>query len=254
MDKSANKFVAFLAIIATPLAAGAFLLSWEPSNHYFDFAPEYDGYVAPRDISGVVDDTQASTVTVYCTLSKDDVSQGTGWAMDEAILRQASLKTTVMTNHHVIEECIDDAGEVTVARLYKKERPASILYYDKRNDLAVLETDVKLKPLELSKNIMWSGYWVMTLGSAAGYEGSVSFGNIVNVTTEDVLITNNISEGSSGGPLIDNEGKVVGIVTWGSEKKREQFNGARSLDTFCSTIIKCEYVFDGERVWYDYED
>ena len=68
MDKSANKFVAFLAIIATPLAAGAFLLSWEPSNHYFNFAPEYDGYVAPRDISGVVDDTQASTVTVYCYL------------------------------------------------------------------------------------------------------------------------------------------------------------------------------------------
>ena len=103
---------------------------------------------------------------------------------------------------------------------------------------------MKLKPLELSKNIMWSGYWVMTLGSAAGYEGSVSFGNIVNVTTEDVLITNNISEGSSGGSLIDNEGKVVGIVTWGSDKDREQFNGARNLDTFCSKMIKCEYVDD----------
>ena len=237
MDKSANKFVAFLAIIATPLAAGAFLLSWAPSNHYFDFAPEYDGFVAPRDISGVVDDIQASTVTVYCRVSKDDVSQGTGWAIDEEVLRQASLKTTLMTNHHVIEECINGKGEVTVARLYKEAKPASILYFDERNDLAVIETDVKLKPLELSKNIMWSGYWVMTLGSAAGYEGSVSFGNIVNVTTEDVLFTNNISEGSSGGPLIDNEGKVVGIVTWGSDKDREQFNGARNLDTFCSAAL-----------------
>ena len=254
MYQTSNKFVAFLAIIATPLAAGAFLLSWAPSNHYFDFGPVYDGFVEPRDISGVVDDIQASTVTVYCRVSKDDVSQGTGWAIDEEVLRQASLKTTLMTNHHVIEECIDGKGEVTVARLYKKEKPASILYFDERNDLAVIETDMKLKPLELSKNIMWSGYWVMTLGSAAGYEGSVSFGNIVNVTTEDVLFTNNISEGSSGGPLIDNEGKVVGIVTWGSDKEREQFNGARSLDTFCSTMIKCEYVFDGERVWYDYEE
>ena len=254
MDQTSNKFVAFLAIIATPLAAGAFLLSWAPSNHYFDFGPEYDGFVAPRDISGVVDVTQASTVTVYCRVSKDDVSQGTGWAIDEEVLRQASLKTTLMTNHHVIEECINGKGEVTVARLYKKEKPASILYYDKKNDLAVIETDVKLKPLELSENFLWPGYWVMTLGSAAGYEGSVSFGNIINVTTEDVLFTNNISEGSSGGPLIDNEGKVVGIVTWGSDKDREQFNGARSLDTFCSTMIKCEYVFEGKRVWYDYKE
>jgi serine protease Do len=254
MDQASNKFLAFLAIIATPLAAGAFLLSWQPSNHYFDFAPEYDGYVEPRDISGVIDDIQASTVTVYCEVSKKKGSQGTGWAIDEAILRQASLKTTVMTNHHVIEECIDGAGKVTVARLYKKEKPASILYFDAKNDLAVIETDLKLEPLELSKNFLWSGYWVMTLGSAAGYEGSVSFGNIINLTDSNVLFTNNISEGSSGGPLIDNEGKVVGIVTWGSDRDREQFNGARNLDTFCTVMIKCEYVYEGERVWYDYKE
>jgi S1-C subfamily serine protease len=159
-----------------------------------------------------------------------------------------------MTNHHVIEECIGDKGDVTLARLYKKEKPATILFYDKKNDLAVLETDLKLTPLELSENFMWSGYWVMTLGSAAGFEGSVSFGNIVNTTNEDVLITNNISEGNSGGPLIDNEGMVVGIVTWGSDNDREQFNGARSLDTFCVKMIKCEFEYDGEKVWYDYEE
>ena len=254
MDKSANKFVAFLAIIATPLAAGAFLLSWQPSNHYFDFAPEYDGYVAPRNISGVVDDTQASTVTVYCRVGRNDGSQGTGWAIDAEILQVKSSRTTVMTNHHVIEECIGDKGDVTLARLYKKEKPATILFYDKKNDLAVLETDLKLTPLELSENFMWSGYWVMTLGSAAGFEGSVSFGNIVNTTNEDVLITNNISEGNSGGPLIDNEGLVVGIVTWGSDNEREQFNGARSLDTFCVKMIKCKFEYDGEKVWYDYEE
>jgi serine protease Do len=254
MDQTSNKFLAFLAIIATPLAAGAFLLSWQPSNHFFQFAPEYDGYVAPRDVTTVVNDIQDSTVTVYCTISKKKGSQGTGWAIDEAILRQASFKTTVMTNHHVIEDCIDDKGKVTVAKLYKKEKPASILYFDAKNDLAVLTTDLKLAPLELSKNSLWPGYWVMTLGSAAGYEGSVSFGNVINLTGSDVLFTNNISEGSSGGPLIDNEGKVVGIVTWGSDKDREQFNGARSLDTFCAKIINCEFTFDGERVWYDYEE
>jgi S1-C subfamily serine protease len=143
---------------------------------------------------------------------------------------------------------------VTIAELYEEEKPASIKYFDKKRDLAILETDLELKVLKLSKNFLWSGYWVMTLGSAAGYEGSVSFGNIVNVTNEDVLITNNISEGNSGGPLIDNEGKVIGIVTWGSEDKGQQFNGAKSLDVFCEKIIKCEFETKGQKTWYNYEE
>jgi S1-C subfamily serine protease len=202
----------------------------------------------------VVEDTQESTVTVYCNVTKKKGSQGTGWAIDAEVLLVSSSKTVVMTNHHVIEECIDGAGSVTIARLYKKEKPAEILVYDKKNDLAILETDVNLPALELSENYMWPGYWVMTLGSAAGYEGSVSFGNIVNVLNEEILITNNISGGNSGGPLIDNEGKVIGIVTWGSADDREQFNGAMGLDTFCLKIIKCEYEYEGEKTWLDYSD
>ena len=71
-------------------------------------------------------------MTVYCTITKDKGSQGTGWLIDAEILRQAAQRTSVMTNHHVIEECIDGKDEVTVARLYKKEKPASILFYDKK--------------------------------------------------------------------------------------------------------------------------
>ena len=56
------------------------------------------------------------------------------------------------------------------------------------------------------------GQWVMAVGSADGYEGSVAFGNVLNVYYNDILITNNISHGNSGGPLIDNEGVVVGVV------------------------------------------
>ena len=254
MESSSNKFVTFIAILALPLAAGAFLLSWAPSNQFFDFAPVNDGYVEPRNISKMIEDSQESTVTVFCSVTKKRSSQGTGWAIDSKVLQVSSSKTTVMTNHHVIDECIGREGTVTIARLYKKEKPASILYFDEKNDLAILETDLKLPSLEISENYMWPGYWVMTLGSAAGYEGSVSFGNIINVLNEDILMTNNISEGNSGGPLIDNEGKVVGIVTWGSEITSQQFNGARSLDAFCSKIVKCEFEFEGVETWYDYSE
>lgn len=243
-----------MSLIATPLAAGAFLLAWGPGDHYFDFSPANDGYVAPRNIAETIDVTQKSTVTVYCNITKDKGTQGTAWVVENEVLQVKSDRTVLMTNYHVIDDCVDGKGTVTIAELYEEEKPASIFFFDKDNDLAIIETDLKLEPLELSKNFLWSGYWVMTLGSAAGYEGSVSFGNIVNVTNEDVLITNNISEGNSGGPLIDNEGKVVGIVTWGSENKGEQFNGARSLDTFCKKIVKCDFETKGEKTWYNYEE
>lgn len=229
-------------------------MSWQSSNHFFDFSPANDGFVAPRDISTVVDETHKSTVQVNCEVSKKKGSIGTGWAIDAELLNASSSKTTVMTNHHVVEECIDGKGTITINRLFKKEKPARILFYDEKNDLAVLETDVELAALELSVNPPWPGYWVMAVGSADGYEGSVAFGNVLNLTIDEVLITNNISPGNSGGPLIDNEGRVVGMVTWGMDYSEEQYNGAKLLDVFCVKILKCEYEYDGEKTWFDYGD
>ena len=254
MDQSQSKFLAFLAIIATALAGGAFALSWQSSSHFFDFSPANDGFVAPRDIGKVLEETQDSTVQVNCDVSKKKGAIGTGWAIDSVLLNVSSSKTTVMTNHHVIEDCIDGKGTVTINRLFKKEKSARILAYDEKNDLAVLETDVELAPLELSKNPPWPGYWVMALGSADGFEGSVAFGNVLNLTIDEVLITNNISQGNSGGPLVDNEGKVVGMVTWGMDYSDGQYNGAKLLDVFCVKILKCEYEYDGEKTWFEYGD
>ncbi len=102
----------------------------------------------------------------------------------------------------------------------------------------------------MSDNSPWPGYWMMALGSADGYEGSVSFGNVFNINRSEVLITNNISPGSSGGPLIDNEGYVVGVTTWGLDL--EQYNGAKSLDAFCAKILECEYDYKGRPTWWDW--
>jgi S1-C subfamily serine protease len=83
----------------------------------------------------------------------------------------------------------------------------------------------------------------MALGSADGFEGSVAFGSVLNTSETELLITANISGGNSGGPLVDNEGKVVGTTSWSSTK--EQYNGAMSLNAMCRKIIEC----DGDRYW-----
>ena len=42
---------------------------------------------------------------------------------------------------------------------------------------------------------------------------------------------------------IDNEGLVIGTTSWGH--KKEQYNGAKSLNAMCAKILKC----DGEWYW-----
>jgi S1-C subfamily serine protease len=242
-ETPANKFIAFVAIVGTPFALGAFLLAWAPAQQFSNTDPKYDGYVQPRSISDLVDKTQASTVTVYCEPNKADFSQGTAWAIDLPNGVEEEFPTTLITNHHVIEKCIGLDETVTVALLYKDEVKARIIKWDKENDLAVLATTLDIEPLELSEYEPWPGYWTMALGSADGYEGSVAFGSVLNGTDYELLLTTNLSHGNSGGPLVDNEGRVVGVVTWRSTT--EQYNGAKSLNAMCAEIIKC----DGDYYW-----
>ena len=83
----------------------------------------------------------------------------------------------------------------------------------------------------------------MVLGSAAGHEGSVAFGSVLKVTNYEIFYTANTSRDNSGGPLIDNEGLVMGTTSW--ESGDVQFNGAKSLDAMCAKILDC----DGKYYW-----
>jgi S1-C subfamily serine protease len=249
-DTDSNKFIAYLAIIAAPFALGAFFMAWAPSAQYASEDPAGDGYVPPRSIQQLVDRTQSSTVTIWCEPAIGNGSQGTAWAIDLKTEVSDEYPTTLITNHHVIEDCIGVEHELLIALPFEEPIPAVITKWDEENDIAVIASTLELPVLQLSTSAPWPGYWVMSLGSADGYEGSVSFGNVINSNSAELLITNNISQGSSGGPLIDNEGNVVGVTSWGNDV--EQYNGAKSLDAFCAKILECEYG-DG-KTWWEYLD
>ena len=249
-DSDSNKFIAYLAIIAAPFAVGAFLLSWAPAGQYSNDDPAGDGFVPPRSIRTLVDTTQKSTVTVWCDPAPSKGGQGTAWAIDLKTSKSKTHPTALITNHHVIEDCIGIDGSVSIALLYEDKVDAVIVKWDEKNDLAVLATKKKVPSLKLSENIPWPGYWVMSLGSADGYAGSVSFGSVLNTAGNEIFMTNNISHGSSGGPLIDNEGFVIGVTSRGYEQ--EQYNGSVSLDAFCEKILECKYKFKETKTWWDY--
>jgi S1-C subfamily serine protease len=218
--------------------------AWGPVTQYRNTDPTMDCYVQPRSIADLVDLVQDSTVSIYCEFgSEGDYELGSGWALDIETEMKSDYPTALVTNYHVIENCMNGKGEIFVEALEGKRFPAIIDNWDIENDLAVIVTKLKIKPLELSQSNPSPGYWVMAVGTADGYEGSVAFGNVLNVTDTEVLITAAISSGNSGGPLVDNEGKVIGTNSWSATK--EQYNGAMSLDAMCIGIMKC----DGKTYW-----
>ena len=241
-ESPATKFIAAILIVVAPFAMGAFFLAWGPSGQYQVTNPQDDGYVQPRDVGGVVADTRRSTVSVFCDLPGEE-GIGSAWAVTLNEAAYKDYKQVYITNHHVVADCIDKEKYLSVARAYKKPVAARIVTLDKENDLAVIVSVLKVPSLKISENPPFPGYWVMTSGSADAYEGSVTFGAVLNTNESEILFTANVSQGNSGGPLVDNEGFVIGTVSWIS--KKDQYNGAKMIDAMCSKILTC----DGEYYW-----
>ncbi len=121
----------------------------------------------------------------------------------------------LVTNYHVIE----DAYSVKVTIDETTYGVQKVLAYDKDIDLAVLKINANnLAPLELDESTQEVGKPVYAFGSSKGLTATFSQGIItyadrimdgVHYVQHDAAI----SSGNSGGPLINEYGKVIGINT-----------------------------------------
>lgn len=132
----------------------------------------------------------------------------------------------ILTNNHVV----DGVDKITVSVLLsdgsKKTYQAKVLGNDPTYDLAVIkiDPDAELPVLELGdSDAVEVGEYVVAIGNPYGFEHSVTAGVISaknrsihaqDVNFDDFLQTDAaINPGNSGGPLLDMNGKVVGINT-----------------------------------------
>lgn len=124
----------------------------------------------------------------------------------------------VITNRHVIEK----ASRVEIHLLDGKKYTAKgVIAIDGEGDLALLSVDVpkgSAIPLPTVKNVPLEGESVVVVGNPYGLEGSVSNG-IVSAVREIagygkiIQITAPISPGSSGSPVVNMAGQVIGVAT-----------------------------------------
>ncbi|MEM3570460.1 MAG: trypsin-like peptidase domain-containing protein [Candidatus Bathyarchaeia archaeon] len=132
-------------------------------------------------------------------------------------------KGYILTNYHVVE----DAEKVQVSLIDGKLLAGKIIGVDPSMDIAIIKvSNGDLKEVELGdSNSLKVGQFVIAIGNPFGLIGgpSVTFGVISSlnrrIKTKQGIIENLIqtdaavNPGNSGGPLIDLNGKVIGITT-----------------------------------------
>ena len=127
-------------------------------------------------------------------------------------------KGSVITNHHVIEGAYSATVKTSAGKEYKV---TGIIAKDTEVDivkLAVNIADANIAFLKLSKQVPSEGEDIVVVGNPLGFEFSAStgivsavrnipaFGNIIQITAP-------ISPGSSGSPIVNSKGEVIGIAT-----------------------------------------
>jgi S1-C subfamily serine protease len=169
-----------------------------------------------RDLAAT---TRTSVVKVNSYGEKgEEIGTGTGFSVEPGF---------IVTNYHVVE----GAHQVTFTRHNGENIGCSdILKLDRRRDLAVLKPSHSISERLLIENRRRpeEGERIAVIGSPLGFDGTLSEG-IVSANREDdngvsfIQISAPISPGSSGSPVVNSNGRLIGIATM-------YFEGGQSLN------------------------
>ena len=169
--------------------------------------------VSQEDVSAIVEDAVKGVVAVMT-----ESSVGSGFIV--------TSEGFVVTNYHVIQ----NGDEIRVLTYDKKAIQAVIIGVDRLHDLALLKMEGSFDYLEFAdSDQLQVGRRVIAIGNPLGLSFTVTEGIISaldregpNGIEEYIQTDVSLNPGNSGGPLLDMEGKVVGINNF-------KIGGAESL-------------------------
>ena len=124
----------------------------------------------------------------------------------------------IVTNYHVIDGAFDLQVKMKDGEIYDR---TEVLEYDQRRDIAVIKIRAfkSLPTVALADTEVEAGEDAVAIGNPKGLEHTVSAGIVSAFRQAEgyrlIQISVPISPGSSGGPLFNLEGKVIGITSAG---------------------------------------
>lgn len=174
-----------LAVVAAGVAAYFFLIPGRSSTRVLSQVAASSGMVVVYDGSGT------------------SVMQGSGFFI---------APTLFVTNHHVVSGGM--SAKVVSGQI--GHRVAGVAAADRRHDLVLLETEsASPAHLTLAETVPEMGDAIAVYGAPLGLAGTLSTGVVSTAndgTRSHLQITAPISPGSSGSPVVDEAGAVVGVA------------------------------------------
>ena len=222
--------VAILISVLSLLLSGYSLLKSQSvelkSSELSADSPSAEGidlFQPPKDLSSFIATVEESVVAIECESDEDGIwNYGSGFVHDTAA-ETGGFESVIVTNHHVIEDCIDSENELVVLTGADQSGTprAVILRWDVENDLAVIEIDEDIIGLTGAENYAERGWWTMAMGSPLGPDSdesvlynSTTYGYISYVQDDYWNYTSaTVNGGNSGGPLVNSRGELIGINT-----------------------------------------
>ncbi|HTW94334.1 MAG TPA: trypsin-like peptidase domain-containing protein, partial [Tepidisphaeraceae bacterium] len=194
------------------------------------------------------------------TLEKASRTVGTGFAIDRG--------GYILTNEHVVGGC----RQIWVTTDDCRVMSAVVVGSDPRADLAVLKVPTdSLPPVQIGDcQSLCRGQWTIALGNPLGLatEGQecMSVGvvaatgrSLPRLSTEEnrcycnlIQTTAQINPGSSGGPLFDINGRVIGINTAVILPQKNTSGIGFAIPLTSATLAEIRLLERGERVTYAY--
>lgn len=185
---------------------------------------------ATSGLSQTLTDVEALLVEVYKRVSpavvyiETDNGSGSGFVYDK--------EGHIVTNNHVIE----DANRIEIVFANRKRAEAEVVGSDIDADVAVLKVDVPAAELVVAElgdsDAVQVGQFAIAIGNPFGLQNTMTVGIVSGLgrtlqsdrvapggsggrySNPNVIQTDAaINPGNSGGPLLDSQGRVIGINT-----------------------------------------
>ncbi|MEQ8710140.1 MAG: trypsin-like peptidase domain-containing protein [Rhodospirillales bacterium] len=200
-------------------------------------APSQNGEVKPLTTAGLRDSLRVATAFIFTEVAgdKDALSTGTGFFIAPNLL---------MTNRHVVEKAVNKTVYVT-SKSMGGAAQGEVLAMSRKDDKGIADFAlVRVDGVNITAPLrLTASYDALQPVVAAGYPGFVTLTDIsmrqmfekgdfsaapslvmnqgsiqalqpISASDEWIVHSTDISQGNSGGPLVDRCGRVIGINTF----------------------------------------
>jgi S1-C subfamily serine protease len=167
---------------------------------------------AQENLPALIKNVKSSVVVILAYDSEDKlIIKGSGFL--------ANKQGDVVTNRHLLEEAATIKIKTMDGNIYPVNKK-NIKY--RPNDIAFISIDCPIEMvhyLTICDTLPQVGERIVVIGNPLGLEGSVTDGIVsaireLEVYGTTIQITAPLSEGSSGSPVFNMKGEVIGIATF----------------------------------------